>query len=186
MTTGAPHGAVHQHYLQALARRAATQEGAVRALLEVKLRAARSGGADAVVEDAAAEDFVRAVPPAASAPISQGDATRLLAGLNQHIRDSRQSQGTGRELRSANLFRQSWARLAADDRVDQALARSPDNAGPLNPHGLVVRSLALMRELSPDYLQQFLVQADTLLWLEQEVREAAAAAKPPKRKPARK
>ncbi|MFZ2387771.1 MAG: DUF2894 domain-containing protein, partial [Polaromonas sp.] len=34
-------------------------------------------------------------------------------------------------------------------------------------HMLVLRSLALMRKLSPDYLQRFLSHVDTLLWLDQ-------------------
>ena len=46
------------------------------------------------------------------------------------------------------------------------MSRTPDNAGPLNSHALVLRSLALMRELSPDYLQRFLAQLDTWMWLE--------------------
>ena len=41
------------------------------------------------------------------------------------------------------------------------------NAGPLNSHRLVLRSLEMMRTLSPHYLQHFLSQMDTLLALEQ-------------------
>lgn len=171
MTMATPRYRMHQHYLQVLARRAAAQDGAVRELLEARLRAA-----SVVKAPAASEEPAPAVPAKAPA-----NATSLLAALNQHIRERQQAQGNGPELRSSRRFRQSWSRLAAADRVDRALTRGPDNAGPLNAHGLVVRSLALMRELSPDYLQQFLAQADALLWLEQEVHAAAAAAKPAKR-----
>ena len=41
------------------------------------------------------------------------------------------------------------------------------DAGPLNSGSLVHRSLTLMRELSPGYLQQFLSYVDTLSWMEQ-------------------
>ena len=35
------------------------------------------------------------------------------------------------------------------------------------PHRLMLRSLTLMRSLSPDYLGRFLAQMDALLWLDQ-------------------
>jgi len=54
------------------------------------------------------------------------------------------------------------------DQVEQSLKRGPENAGPLNSHMLVLRSLATMRELSPEYLRRFLSHAETLLWLDQE------------------
>lgn len=71
------------------------------------------------------------------------------------------------EMASVRRFRQTWSRIAAEDQVDQAVGRGPVNAGPLNSHMLVLRSLALMRKLSPDYLQRFLSHVDTLLWLDQ-------------------
>jgi hypothetical protein len=43
----------------------------------------------------------------------------------------------------------------------------PGNAGPLNSESLVYRSLSLMRELSPEYLRQFLGYVDALSWIEQ-------------------
>ena len=70
------------------------------------------------------------------------------------------------ELLSARRFRQSFERGLTLDRVEQALSRAPAQAGPLNSHALVLRSLDLMRELSPDYLRRFLLHAETLLWLE--------------------
>jgi hypothetical protein len=85
------------------------------------------------------------------------------------------------EMASVRRFRQTWSRMAAEDQVDQAVGRGPLNAGPLNSHMLVLRSLALMRKLSPDYLQRFLSHADTLLWLEQ----ASQKSTPVKVKPAR-
>ena len=46
---------------------------------------------------------------------------------------------------------------------------------------LVLRALAAMRQLSPDYLRRFLGQLDTLLWLEAAQQEQA----PVQAKPAR-
>jgi hypothetical protein len=46
------------------------------------------------------------------------------------------------------------------------LATVPKNAGPLNSHHLVHQSLTLMRELSPEYLTQFVSYVETLSWLD--------------------
>lgn len=70
------------------------------------------------------------------------------------------------ELASARRFRRAWAATRAQDQVDSAVARRPAQAGPLNSHALVLESLALMRELSPDYLRHFMAQVETLLWLD--------------------
>jgi len=70
-------------------------------------------------------------------------------------------------LRGLAPLRQTWARIQARQRVQQGLQHSPANAGPLNPHKLALRTLALMDELSPDYLARMLHQLDALLWLQQ-------------------
>lgn len=87
-----------------------------------------------------------------------------LAQLNQHI--ARLSP-PGDELRSVQAFREGWARIATEDQVTQAVQRGPENAGPLNSHMLVLRTLRLMQELSPEYLRRFVAHADSLLWLDQ-------------------
>jgi hypothetical protein len=121
-----------------------------------------------------------------------------LAQLNQYIQsvkqdgiDHRPRSGLGSslvsdmeassEMASVRRFREAWSRIAAEDQVDQAVGRGPVNAGPLNSHMLVLRSLALMRKLSPDYLRRFLSHVDTLLWLDQ----ANQKCTPVKAKPAR-
>jgi hypothetical protein len=62
--------------------------------------------------------------------------------------------------------RRIWARLSAERRLRQSLAKLPENAGPLNSQRLVHQSLMRMRELSPAYLQHFTTHVDALLWLE--------------------
>jgi hypothetical protein len=84
-------------------------------------------------------------------------------------------------LPSVRRFRETWSRIAAEDQVTQAVERGPANAGPLNSHMLVLRTLALLRDLSPDYLRRFLSQMETLQWLEQ----ASQTIAPVKPKPAR-
>ena len=117
-----------------------------------------------------------------------------LAQLNQYIQNVKRDgtdhrlgsslvsdMAASSDMASVRRFREAWSRMAAEDQVDQAAGRGPVNAGPLNSHMLVLRSLALMRKLSPDYLRRFLSHVDTLLWLDQ----ANQKYTPVKAKPAR-
>jgi hypothetical protein len=87
------------------------------------------------------------------------------------------------ELKTIRDFRNTWARLSVGKQVAQALEQAPKNAGPINSHMLVLRSLALMRDISPDYLNRFMSYADTLLCLDQGEKEKPGA--PKKRQAAR-
>ena len=66
-----------------------------------------------------------------------------------------------------DYFRKTWSRVSAERQVRQSRDQVPTNAGPLNSSSLVHRSLSLMRELSPGYLEQFLSYVDALSWMEQ-------------------
>lgn len=96
-----------------------------------------------------------------------------------------------RELHSVDRFRESWAQVAAEAQVKQALGRAPDNAGPLNSHVLVLRALEALQALSPEHLRAMLTQFDALLWLEQATQKptlkpAPKSAPKPSSKPAAK
>lgn len=167
--------AVHAHYVAALTRRLQAAPDAVQRVLRAKLPVV------ATVEPEAQATAVPAAPPRRPRAPPPKPLTPL-ARLNQHIATAAQAAGStaGRpELRSAQAFRETWSRLCAEDEVVQAVQRGPENAGPLNSHMLVLRTLGLMRELSPDYLRRFMAHADTLLWLEQ----ASAQLKQPASKP---
>ena len=62
-------------------------------------------------------------------------------------------------------------------RVTQELDNAPKNAGPINSHMLVLRSLASMRDISPDYLSRLTSYVDTLLSLDQCNKEKQASTK---------
>jgi hypothetical protein len=146
--------------VEALTRRLQTAPEAVQSVLRGKLQqlaAARADEQGPVAVEPAPLKRQRAQPPKPATPLGQ---------LNQYIATA---TGTGarRELRSAQAFRETWSRICAEDEVTEAVQRGPDNAGPLNSHMLVLRTLGLMRELSPDYLRRFMAHADTLLWLDQ-------------------
>jgi len=127
-------------------------------------------------------------PRNGAAPRSAATATQagVLAQLNRHIATvTGQAQATRGELRSAQAFRESWERLHAADAVHEALQRGPENPGPLNPHELMLRTLRLLSELSPDYLRRFMAHADALLWLDEAsaLLKAAPAGKAKKARP---
>ena len=105
-----------------------------------------------------------------------GPLTELLAHIERHTPDGavggRADPAAGRaepqrELKSLRYFRSTWSRLSLDRQLSHAFAQAPPNAGPLNSHFLVVQSLRLMRDISPEYLEQFMSYADALLWLDQ-------------------
>lgn len=155
-------------FIEALARRAATHRGEVRRILDVRLAAALAeyGGRFETAQPAAATDAKRPRGPL-------GDLVQQLArhGL-QPASDSLDGSaaahaGPPAELKALRDFRSTWARLRVDQQLSQSLAKGPGNAGPLNSHRLVLRSLKLMHEMSPAYLARFASHVETLLWLDQ-------------------
>lgn len=85
--------------------------------------------------------------------------------------------GPRSELKIIRNFRHTWAKLSVDKQVTQALKKAPENAGPINSHMLVLRSLAMMRDISPDYLNRFMLYTDSLLCLDQDEKEKPRAPK---------
>lgn len=71
------------------------------------------------------------------------------------------------ELRALRDFRSTWSQLRIDQQMSRSLAQAPGNAGPLNSHLLVLRSLQAMREIAPAYLHRFVSYVDALMWLDQ-------------------
>lgn len=106
-----------------------------------------------------------------------GAASPLSALLDHIGRDTPPSAGSSRarqaapsappELKSLSYFRSTWSRLSLERQLSDAFAQAPENAGPLNSHHLVLQALGQMREISPEYLRQFMSYVDALLWLDQ-------------------
>lgn len=86
------------------------------------------------------------------------------------------------ELSSVRRFRQAWAQTQAVDRVAQALARKPRNAGPLNSHALVLQTFSLLQAASPQYLRRVVDVVETMHWLERATEAPATARKSTKRR----
>lgn len=71
------------------------------------------------------------------------------------------------ELKALQEMREAWAQRSTEKAVEKALQQAPEDAGPLNAHRLIVRSLMAMQDISPEYLGRFVTQIESLLWLEQ-------------------
>ncbi|HSI50227.1 MAG TPA: DUF2894 domain-containing protein [Ideonella sp.] len=156
---------VRWQLLQSLAQRAGAHQGAARRVLHDKL-ARLLAACEAELETRLAAEAAPAQAPAPSpfkalmAGMAQPAPVPLPAGAPAAARSA------PGELKAMQLFKRTWSRLSAEQRLAQSLASLPDNAGPLNSHHLVHRSLSLMRELSPAYFEHFIAHADALLWLD--------------------
>jgi hypothetical protein len=176
------------HFIEALDRRAAGHSGEARRLLDDRL---------SKLIEAYADDLERAASKAVdvgsgsgsgfgsgsgsgTAASSSEPARGALAGLIDYIASHAPADGgspaAGKpaprrpsypELEALEYFRETWSKVRSEKQLRQSLKKAPGNAGPLNSSSLVHRSLSLMRELSPGYLQQFLSYVDALSWMEQ-------------------
>jgi hypothetical protein len=184
-------------YLETLSRRLPSQTEPVRRLLQDKLQVALADYARRFAQEqhvrgisakpAVMPDSIRHPSPPWIAGQARNDKSPVLctrgknepsplAQLNQYIRGAPPTRRGAAEppevhepdeLASARRFKRAWSGNHLHDKVEQAASRKPANAGPLNSHLLVLHSLALMGELSDDYLRRFLVQVESLQWLDQ-------------------
>ena len=164
---------VRLHFLEALAQRTREHEGAVKRLLENKLREALAAYQTRFAQHPVPTSHWQTrqkgtVPqPSSLAALTRTLSQPLPNQAQPQAQASDASLGARPELKSLRYFRQTWSKLSVDKQLTQALAQGPENAGPLNSHRLVLRSLAVMQAISPDYLNRFMSYADTLLWLDQ-------------------
>ena len=152
--------AVGWHYLETLASRTQAQSGPARFLLHAKLQEALQRF-DARMT---AADHPKDAPEPLPSP---------LATLLQDMGPKTAPPGSGRsagwpsENPRIQAFKKQLGQISVQKQVTQAMAQAPQNAGPINSHMLVLRSLGLMRDISPDYLNRFMAHVDTLLCLEE-------------------
>jgi hypothetical protein len=177
---------VRFRFIEALAGRAAAYRGEARRILDdkaIKLLATYE-------EDLARVRCVDGspAPPAADAkqkgPLDGGALAELVDDIAR--RASAREDGAAAsdgvpslapypELKALRYFRSTWSRLGAERRLSQSLAKVPENAGPLNSHQLVHRSLTLMHDVSPEYLNRLMSYVDVLQWLDRAHGERARA-----------
>jgi len=160
------------HYLQVLAERTRNQTGPAHALLQAKLNTA------------VAQLQLRLAKPQTPSTLPSSLAPSPLSALLQDMAAPSAQRpwspsGHGRlDNPRVEQFRQQLGKISVQKQVTQAIAQAPQNAGPINSHMLVLRSLGLMRDLSPDYLNRFMSYVDTLLILEDSGQSKPATKKP--------
>ncbi|RXV69134.1 DUF2894 domain-containing protein [Burkholderia stabilis] len=152
---------VRFHRIDALERRAAALDGDARGLLDARLATLIEGFAAIVAQADEATEVSEMAEAATDAP-----PRGALAGLVDRLARDAQADRRGLDPELLDYFRTMWSKVRTEQQYRQSLDQVPRNAGPLNSNSLVHRSLATMRELSPEYLQQFLSYVDALAWLE--------------------
>ncbi|KVR72650.1 hypothetical protein WK21_12970 [Burkholderia cepacia] len=149
--------------IDALERRAAALEGNARGLLDARLAALIEGFAAVVARADEAKAAASGIAQADGGAAGRGPS---LAALVERLGRDAQADRRGLDPELVDYFRTMWSKVRTEQQYRQSLDQVPRNAGPLNSNSLVHRSLATMRELSPEYLQQFLSYVDALAWLE--------------------
>jgi hypothetical protein len=169
--------AITWHYLDLLARRAEEQKGLAQHMLcdkweqgltELERRFAMTsstGHQNANVLEGANETAT-SNPTLNAGP---SPLAGLLETMKQHhpVTTPSPSGEWQQENPRIQQFRKQLGRISVQKKISQAMAQAPQNAGPINSHMLVLRSLSIMRDASPDYLNRFMAYVDTLLCLDQ-------------------
>ncbi|MDR8734295.1 DUF2894 domain-containing protein [Burkholderia pseudomultivorans] len=149
--------------LDALERRAAALDGDARRLLDARLASLLDGYAQIV---ARAGDAPSAHETSMADAVPLAPTRGALAALVERLARDAPADRRGIDPALIDYFRATWSKVRTEKQYRQSLDQVPRNAGPLNSNSLVHRSLSVMRELSPAYLQQFLSYVDALAWLE--------------------
>ncbi|MGE8232386.1 MAG: DUF2894 domain-containing protein [Stenotrophomonas sp.] len=158
--------------IAALAQRAQRYAGSARAQLDARL----SQLTDAYALLVAAEVAKPAAKSGTESPLQsllqQLEADPLQYQLPLSTSDApagENDSGEGTEavlMPALDEFQQLWSRIRIDSLLRQCLDSLPEDAGPLNSSVLTYRAMALMQELSPEYLQHFIAYVDVLTWME--------------------
>ena len=155
------------HYLTALQKRIATQQGDARRLLGEKLSAHIESYTKNLERDArrtVADD--QAKPGTALAELTRELDSRATARNSGTASSDETPHSKLPEIGVLDDARKLWSSVHTRSQVRRSLENSPENAGPLNSSSLVHRALTLMGEVSPGYLQHFMSYVDALSWLQ--------------------
>lgn len=173
--------AIRYAYMAAVLRRVATQPEMTRQPLLAKLHvmADEFSTYPTLPQEAAPQsathsplaDLLTYIGQHALMQTAAGQPATETVTVNRNFQRNFKNQTDGRrpqapELKSVAYFRNTWSRLSTEQQLTQTLAQAPENAGPMNSQHLVLRSLEVMRDISPDYLQGFMSYIDALIWLD--------------------
>ena len=150
---------VRHRVLEAMARRVAQQQGEARRQLIARVEALMS---EPAVQAGSAET-VTPMP-------NHAELSQLVARLNRHAGATEATPArlaAPQPLKSVVTFQRTWSTLRVEQRLRQALAQVPAQAGPLHSARIVSRALQALHDLSPAYLDAFMTHVDALQWMEQ-------------------
>ena len=155
---------------ETLARRASAHAGAARCVIDDKLAAlmdmlSRPNDSTPAPAPSGPPRGLLADLVAQASRLKSGPLLVPASGLRDAAADPAHA-GPATDPKTLHFFKRTWSRLSAEQRLAQSRASLPENAGPLNSQHLVHRSLTLMHELSPEYLERFVAYVDALQRLE--------------------
>ncbi|KRG62437.1 hypothetical protein ABB26_16535 [Stenotrophomonas humi] len=160
--------------MRALADRAERHDGLVRQQLDARLSALADAYAEVIAERTPAAAPITPADSPLRALLQQLDAVPLQYALPLHASSTGMAQE--RDSNVANEaalmpaldeFQQLWSRIRIESLLRQCLDSLPEDAGPLHSSVLTYRAMALMQDISPDYLQHFIAYVDVLTWMDQ-------------------
>ena len=70
------------------------------------------------------------------------------------------------ELQSFKHYQDMFEKMALDRLLAKVMNQIPENAGPLNPERLVIRSFKALQDISPEYLSRLISYYESLLSLQ--------------------
>ncbi|MCD9088493.1 DUF2894 domain-containing protein [Stenotrophomonas sp. SY1] len=160
--------------ISALARRAEQHDGLVRQQLDARLSQLVAAYAEAVDQPSSLSvpceptpsplklvlDKLNAVPLQYPLPLSASGSAAAESSEGDDVVDPA-------PMPVLDEFQQLWSRIRIESLLRQCLDSLPEDAGPLHSSVLTYRAMALMQDISPDYLQHFIAYVDVLTWMEQ-------------------
>ncbi|WP_282272127.1 DUF2894 domain-containing protein [Stenotrophomonas sp. PS02298] len=157
--------------IAALAQRAQRYAGSARAQLDARLSQLTDAYAQLVAVEVAKPAATTSVESPLQSLLQQLEADPLqyqlpLSTANAVVSDSGDDGNDTALMPALDEFQQLWSRIRIDSLLRQCLDSLPEDAGPLHSSVLTYRAMALMQELSPEYLQHFIAYVDVLTWME--------------------
>ena len=159
---------LEMHHIETLHRRACAHNGRVRLILDLKVLQLANVLAIRIAQKQEQVVNLASKAPAQAAAKTLRDVIYQLA----HAQPEEVQSTTAKdlclqgELKVASEHRNTWTKLRADTQLSIALEQAPKSTGPINSQTVALRSLALMRDISPDYLSRFITHIETLVHLE--------------------
>ncbi|MFT6028787.1 MAG: hypothetical protein ACI8O8_000516 [Oleiphilaceae bacterium] len=99
--------------------------------------------------------------------IQKGHVTLSHTKESQHYsKIATNEQHSETDLQSFRRYQVMFEKMALDRLLAKVMQQIPENAGPLNPERLVIRSFKALQDISPEYLSRLISYYESLLILQ--------------------